>query len=631
MTPTHPPIAVAGKQRLFDVGDFVPRLKQPRWRWLARGIERVLRLDFINQVDANASHTEDPVSYLNSALETFRVCYHVEPEELVRIPQEGPVVVVANHPFGLLDAVVFMALLTGVRPDAKIMANHLLLEIPQLKPSFIGVDPFGGPAAARRNVQSMQRALSHLQSGGLLGVFPSGTVSHFHWRRMRVEDPVWSNHLFRLVQRSGASVVPFFFPGRNNLLFQIAGAIHPLLRTACIPRAAVRRKGSLVRAKIGRPIPYGRLKRIDEAQRFTNFIRLQTYVLGGAGGSRGQLSKGDGVPLAESEDPAVLEAEIASLPDDAVLTRDGDFLVALIRPGEGRALLREIGMLRELTFRGVGEGSGFERDLDEFDNHYMQLVLWDAKERQVAGGYRIGRVHELFKKHGRKGIYSASLFRFKLGFFNRLGPALELGRSWIRPEYQRKRNGLTLLWRGIAEFIVRHPECATLIGPVSISRDYQPLSRGLIVSFLKHTRLDRKLAAFVRPSRPYKMSGQTAQLARDVGDAVESIDDVSMFVSEIEADGKGVPLLFRHYLKFHSIVLSFNVDSAFSDVVDGLMLTDLRRTDPKLLRRFMTDDGWKSFSAHHGLSETGLDGVALRAASGRKPERSESSVRAGPA
>lgn len=616
-------------QRLFDVGDFVPRLKQPRWRWLARGIERALRLDFINKVNADASRTNDPVSYLNNALETFRVRYHVEPEELLRIPQQGPVVVVANHPYGLLDAMVFMALLTGVRADAKVMANHLLLGIPQLKPSFIGVDPFGGPSAVRRNVQSMQRALSHLEAGGLLGVFPSGTVSHFHWRRMRVEDPAWSNHLFRLVQRSGASVVPFFFPGRNNLLFQLAGLIHPLLRTACIPRAAVRRGGSLVRATIGRPIPFSRLKRMDEAQRFTNFIRLQTYVLGGAGGSRAALSKNDGVPLAAPENPDVLAAEIAALPAEATVARDGEFIVALVRPGEAPALLREIGLLRELTFRGIGEGTGNERDVDEFDQHYIQLVLWDEKARMLAGGYRLGRVHKLFEKYGRKGIYSASLFRFKLGFFNRLGPALELGRSWIRPEYQRKRNGLALLWRGIAEYIVRHPECATLIGPVSISRDYQPLSRGLIVSFLKHTRLDRKLAAFVRPSRPYKMSGQTAQLARDVGDAVESIDDVSMFVSEIEADGKGVPLLFRHYLKFHSIVLSFNVDSAFSDVVDGLLLTDLRRTDPKLLRRFMTEEGWNSFSAFHGLGETIPAGRAMAPAIAREPEPAGSSVRGG--
>jgi hypothetical protein len=356
---------------------------------------------------------------------------------------------------------------------------------------------------------------------------------------------------------------------------------------------------------------------------------MQTYVLGGAGRSQTRLGVNDGVPLAESEDPAVLEAEINALPPDAILARDGNFLIAIFGPGQGPAMMREIGRLREYTFRGVGEGSGFERDLDEFDGHYMQLVLWDGAERCLAGGYRLGRVHQLFKQYGRKGIYSASLFRFKLGFFDRLGPALELGRSWIRPEYQRKRNGLALLWQGIAEFIVRHPECSTLIGPVSISRDYQPLSRGLIVSFLKHTRLDRKLAAFVRPSRPYKMKGETAQLARDVGDAVQSIDDVSMFVSEIEADGKGVPLLFRHYLKFHSIVLSFNVDSAFSDVVDGLMVTDLRRTDPKLLRRFMTEEGWTSFSAFHGIGETVSANRDSRSLSGREPNPSESTAQGG--
>jgi hypothetical protein len=221
----------------------------------------------------------------------------------------------------------------------------------------------------------------------------------------------------------------------------------------------------------------------------------------------------------------------------------------------------------------------------------------------VAGAYRLARVDRTLAERGRDGLYTATLFKFRSRFLETLGPAFELGRSWVHPDYQRRHNALALLWRGISALVVREPEVGLLLGPVSISRDYLPLSRGLIVSFLKHTRLDRRLAAAVRPSRPYRVPGRFAQLARDVGSAVNTIEDVSLLVSLIEADGKGVPVLFRHYLKFHSTVLNFNVDPAFADVVDSLLLTDLRQTDPNFVRRFMGAEGYAKFAAHHGIAE----------------------------
>lgn len=596
--------------RLIALSDAAPVFKRRGLRTVGRLLERALGLDDINRIHAATRDERDVSRYLRGVLEGFGVSYDVRPEELLRIPAQGPVVVVSNHPFGGLDAIILAAVLRGVRPDARILANYLLTRLPQVNEFILPVDPFGGPTAARRNVQGMQRALAHLQGGGLIGIFPSGTVSHWKLRRGVVEDPVWSTHLFRLVRRSGATVVPVFFPGRNSLLFQAAGVIHPLLRTAMIPREAVRRRGDVQRVIVGRPIPFARLERMDEAARFTQFLRMKTYLLGSAATATKRETPAlvEKAPVAAPESPERLVAEIAMLPAPDVLLREGSFVVAVARAGRDTTLLREIGRLREETFRAAGEGTGEARDLDAFDEHYLQLILWDGAQQRVAGGYRIARVDHTLQRRGQDGLYTATLFRFRSRFLEKLGPAFELGRSWIHPDYQRKHNALALLWRGIGALVVREPECSLLLGPVSISRDYQPLSRGLIVSFLKHTRLDRRLAAFVRPARPYKLRGRYAQLARDAGDAVRTIEDVSLLVSEIEADGKGVPVLFRHYLRLHSTVLSFNVDPAFADVIDGLLLTDLRQTDPSFVRRFMGTEGYARFAAHHGLVEQGIGG-----------------------
>jgi putative hemolysin len=599
-------------RRLIEVDEVLPALRRRGTRWIAPVIERALALDVVNHVEMSTRGIQNPADGIRAALAGFGVRYEVRPEELARIPREGPVVVVSNHPFGGIDAIILTTMLADYRADARVMANHLLERVPQVSPLLIPVDVFGGPGAARRNLRGMKLALSHLQKGGLLGIFPSGTVSHFQWRRMAIEDPEWTTHLFSLVRRSGATVVPAYFPGRNNMLFQAAGLIHPLLRTAFIPRAAARRRGETLRVVIGRPIPAARLRHFEDPREFTQFLRMRTYVLAGAAGHSNHTEPappagaftGDAQALAPAENAGLLEAEIAAIPPEDVLVRDGAFVVAVTRAGRSPTLLREIGRLREETFRSAGEGSGHARDLDKYDEHYEQLILWDAVDLRIAGGYRVARTLEVIERHGTRGLYTARLFRIRRGLFDRLGPALELGRSWIHPDYQRRHNALALLWRGIGALVVRKPECAMLLGAVSISRSYQPLSRGLIVSFLKQALLDRRLASFMHPPKPYRVPGRFARLTRAIGRSVKSIDDVSLFVSEIEADGKGVPVLFRHYLRLHSTVLSFNVDPAFAGVVDGLIVTDLRRTNPHLVRRFMGAEGYARFAAHHGLPDT---------------------------
>lgn len=254
--------------------------------------------------------------------------------------------------------------------------------------------------------------------------------------------------------------------------------------------------------------------------------------------------------------------------------------------------MTEIGRLREVTFRAAGEGTGRCLDLDRFDDHDHHLFVWHRDKRQIAGAYRIG-ASDLVAGRRVAGLYTRTLFRFGRRLLDELGPALELGRSFVTADYQRDFGTLALLWKGIGRFVVRHPRYRVLFGPVSISADYTPASRELLVGTLLQTRLDRTLSPLVRPKRPLAVSsarGDTPSFA---------VDELQAVVAELEPDGKAMPVLLRHYLKLGGRLLAFSVDPAFGHVVDGLIVVDLLDVDRATLQRYMGLEGLASFLAWH--------------------------------
>ena len=262
-------------------------------------------------------------------------------------------------------------------------------------------------------------------------------------------------------------------------------------------------------------------------------------------------------------------------------------------------MILEIGRLREITFREIGEGSGKPRDLDSFDDHYEHLFLWSPREREVIGAYRIARVDEVLARFGQSGLYTASLYRFESRFIGRLEGALELGRSFVVSKHQKQRYSLMLLWCGIGAFITRHPHYHTLFGPVSMSQNYTSISKQLLVWFIRKSHRHPVLARLVHANHPFKDQGDLREGKHWISQCVRSIDDVSALMSEFEHDGKGVPVLFRQYLKMNALLLSFSVDADFSNVLDGLLIADLRTADPKILRRYFGDEGFKTFQEFH--------------------------------
>jgi hypothetical protein len=293
-----------------------------------------------------------------------------------------------------------------------------------------------------------------------------------------------------------------------------------------------------------------------------------------------------------------LDREVAALPAAQRLLAAGRFEVYYASASQIPWLLQEIGTLREAAFRAAGEGTGKEADLDLFDAYYLHLFVWDAGARAVVGAYRMGLVDEIVARYGKRGLYTHSLFRYDQTVLRSVNPGIELGRSFVRLEYQRNYAPLLLLWRGIGRFVVRMPRYCVLFGSVSISNRYASASRQLIVRYLIANRVDSSLAPHVKARRPPELALPPAGAESEACD-LRSIDDLSCRIASIEPDRKGIPILLKHYLGIGGRLLGFNTDASFGMVLDGLLMVDLRRADPRTLARYMGAPEAASFLAHH--------------------------------
>ncbi|HTT07299.1 MAG TPA: GNAT family N-acyltransferase [Gammaproteobacteria bacterium] len=573
--------------------------------FLYRSLDRLCRLDHLDRLYQQLPPGLEGEAFLRQALELLDIRPRILSGRIDDIPAGGPVIVVANHPFGGPEALLLAQMLLKIRPDVRMMANYLLRQITEIRDYLIDVDPFGGGTSARRNAAPLRRCLRWLQAGGLLLTFPSGTVSHLQWRSGKIIDPPWDPSIGRLVQLSQASVVPVYIHGHNRLHFQLLGLLHPLLRTALLPREFAARTGRRIELRIGAPIAYAGMKRLPDKTTLIEHLRLRTELLGqmsqtaSSGAAVEPPLPRRAIPLILAPAPSLLKAEMDALPEEQILIRNKEWRVACAPARQIPWLLQEIGRLRELTFRSVGEGTGKPADIDLYDAYYQHLIVWNEASGQVAGGYRLGVVADILRHYGVRGLYTHSLFEFKRPLLGQLATAVELGRSFVRPEFQKSFAPLFLLWRGIGEFIIRRPQCHRLFGPVSISNDYHWLSRLLIVKHLHTRHYERELSRWVRPRRPFKPLRMGPWREAIISPGLDDLDVIADMVRGIETDGKEPPILLRQYLKLGGQLLGFNVDPEFGNTLDGLILVDLRRTDARLLERYMGQRGARDFLAFH--------------------------------
>ena len=565
---------------------------------LALGLQKAQRLYTSLKIQAPTQSIQEVI------LQQLAVTYRVGEHDIQQVPKSGPVLVVVNHPFGILEGAVLAAVLGRVRPDVRFLANDILSTIPEVHGLLIPVDPTGGASAARRNVTGVRRSIEFLERGGCLVVFPAGEVSHFHLRKATVTDPQWHTAVARMIEtlsRRGVAVsaLPIYFGGANSLVFQTLGLLHPRLRTLLLVRELLNKRNRLVELRIGSLVSSKKLLQIPTPEERTEYLRWRTYVLANRPDYKARTS----IPLTSRirrapqavrapSQPALLCQEVASLDPGQLFAKAGDLDVYIAPAWLIPTVLGEIGRLREISFRAAGEGTGKSTDLDRFDSEYSHLFAWHAGKSKIVGAYRLAGTDQT------KDLYTAILFKYGDAFLQKMGPALELGRSFVRPEYQRGFAPLLALWKGIGAYIARNPRYRVLFGPVSISNRYQAASRELIVTFLERHASLGEWMGLVSNRNAFRKRRRVPVLPSVGPGFGMDAEDLSDVVSDLEPSRTGIPVLLRQYLKLGGRLLGFNVDPEFSDTLDGLIVVDLLKTERRLLERYLGKEESALFLGH---------------------------------
>ena len=554
-----------------------------------------------------ASQGKNPLEFTADVLKTVRVTFQSGDDSIENIPVTGGCIVVANHPHGMLDGVGMIKVLLEHRKDVRVMANHLLYCFEELKTSFIGVDPFGGDNAKRFNTKAVLEARKWVKDGGLLVIFPGGEVSSFNWKTWTIIDPTWDSGVSWLAEKTDAPVVPVFIDGRNSIWFQLAGLFHPRLRTILLVQEFLHHKKKVINVYCGPLISSKTLTRLPDALEIARYLRTCTYLINDRNSYRRPftLRKKESFlnpkKIAEGYTAASLENEVHNLPkEQCLVSKTSKLEVWYAHADQIPITLKEIGRLREVTFRSVGEGTGKTEDLDEFDRYYQHLFLWHTETRQVIGGYRLGHAKTIIEQKGDEGLYICSLFSLATKLREDLNFALEVGRSFVRIEHQRNYSSLMLLWKGIGRYVALHPSFRYLLGPVSISNDYHPLSQQLIVRFLQGNSMEKERASLVKPKRPFRLEKKHS---KRVDISISDLEVVGNLLATLEDDNVGIPVLLRQYLKLNGQILGFNVDRDFGNSIDCLLWVDLTKTDKILLKKYMGPENTESFLTRHALDQ----------------------------
>ncbi|MCL2167539.1 MAG: lysophospholipid acyltransferase family protein [Lentimicrobiaceae bacterium] len=511
--------------------------------------------------------------------------YIVDETNLKNVPEKGSCVLICNHPTGMLDGIVLIDLISRIRPDVKFLGNFLLGRMDVLEKFFIEVDPFDSKSS--QNIKGIKTALQHIKEGNCLAMFPAGEVSTVHG--FRIQDKKWPNSMMKFIRKVKAPIVPMFMSGKNSLSFHILGFLHPIFRTIQLVRQFNRKDNTTVRVAIGAPILPVRTASLNNKE-YADFVRMNVDLLRKTITEKTDTPKTTNMmiaPIAQSQNKDLIVSEINEIKKEHTLFQQGPFTLLFAHPKKLNYVIEEIGRLREITFREVGEGTNKTLDLDKYDEYYHQLFIWDEEHETIVGAYRIGMGSEIITKYGRKGFYTDSMFQLGKPLNPVLHKAVELGRSFIIKPYQGNSVTLMLLWKGILQVLLENDEYRYLIGPVSISNDYSDISKTLIERYIKKHHFDYYNGKFVNPVHPLPKEkfGFVKSYLKDVN----SLELLDKLIIDLENKQRGLPVLVKRYLQLGSKVLAFNIDVDFNNCVDALILLDLKNVPEKTLTMLSKD------------------------------------------
>ncbi|QJD98454.1 lysophospholipid acyltransferase family protein [Mucilaginibacter robiniae] len=561
------------------------KLKMPG---LAALLMEIMKINQVNDLFAQAQPKQGP-EFVDAILAGCGVTIDFDENELKNLPADGSFIAIANHPYGGIEGMILLKILCMARPDAKLMANFLLKKIPNLSDYFVAVNPFENVEHSS-SISGIKTTLELLRNGTPLGIFPAGEVSTYQLNTKQITDRMWHPVVGKIIAKAKVPVVPIYFHGNNGLLFNLLSLIHPTLRTAKLPSELFNKQGHTIKLRIGKPINFQDIPNNNNTVQILNFLRAKTYALGAGLEDEKKIfnpsklfkirkSAQEIVPPTQDQ---LLEQELVPLRENYKVWTEKNYEVFITPTALIPNIIREIGRLREVTFREIGEGTNNSTDLDEYDIYYHHLFIWDTKAKMLVGAYRIGLGDEIFESMGKRGFYTAQLFKIKSQFSDILKNSLELGRSWIRKEYQQKPLPLFLLWKGILKYLIDNPRYRYLIGPVSISNAFSKFSKSLIVDYITKHHFDHEMAQYVKPRKQFKVDFASID-ADALMAGEENFKKLDNLISEIERHNMKVPVLLRQYISLNAKIICFNIDPKFADCLDGFLVLDLQKVPHEVL------------------------------------------------
>lgn len=558
-------------------------LKNP----VAKSIMKLTKIDEVNGLYDKLKDKEGK-DFFEGFVKERGLQYIVFEEDLAKIPKTGPFILVSNHPLGAIDGILMAKILTEIRPDFKVMGNFLLEKIKPMEPYVISVNPFEGRKEAYSSSNGMRQTLKHLQEGGCIGIFPAGEVSNKNNEDNEIRDKKWEIPVLKLIKKAKVPVVPMYFHTKNSKLFYQIAKLHPDLQTLMLPSEMMKKRDNPIRIRIGKAISVKMMNEEETPEELGEFLYNKILMLKSYYERRRTLSETLNLPnlklnfkllksanvvqnIIDETPREDLVKEIEQLKnDDKILFKNGNYEVYFSDYLSIPSIMREIGRQREITFRAVGEGSNLPFDLDEYDQHYHHLFLWDSEAEKLAGAYRMALGKEVMKKHGIDGFYTSSLFEFDQELHPFFRKVIEMGRAYISQEYQQKPLPLFLLWRGIIHVCVRNPDHKFLMGGVSISNKFSEFSKSLMIEFMRSNYYDSAVAQYIHPKNEFKVKLKDRDKALFLDDIEADLNKLDKVIDDLEPEMR-MPVLIKKYIKQNAKVIAFNVDPSFNDAIDGLM------------------------------------------------------------
>ncbi|HAT42048.1 MAG TPA: GNAT family N-acetyltransferase [Rheinheimera sp.] len=517
------------------------------------------------------------IEFVEQVLDYFSFRYQVSDNELERVPSQGRVVIIANHPIGSLDGLALIKLVSDIRPDVRVVANQLLNALPPLRDLLLPVNNMQGGTERR----CLDAIANHLSNEGALIMFPAGEVSRLAPNGIR--DGKWHSGFLRFARAAKAPVLPVFIDARNSALFYGASMLYKPLSTMLLVKEMFKQKHKHIRMRIGELVPYSSYQAVQlDLPALSKLFKKHLYRIGK---DKSPLLRTERA-IAHPEERQVLKKAIEACPLLGQ-TSDGK-QIYLYQHQQSSPILREIGRLRELSFRAVGEGTGLRRDIDRYDSDYLQLILWDPTDLEIAGAYRFADTAALLAERGIEALYTHSLFDYSEAMQPYLAAGLELGRSFVQPKYWGKRS-LDYLWQGIGAYLKQRPDIRYLFGGVSVSASYPKAARDLLVYYYSLYYCSRDDIATAH--QPYQLDFHSmAQFEQyfSGNDASEDFVQLKHLLAEM---GVTVPTLYKQYADLTEAggvqFLAFGVDPDFAGCVDGLVLVDMQQLKPNKRQRYL--------------------------------------------